>query len=127
MVGGVRLFSGHADRAIEALETAGRLNPGLSIADPRRALLGFGYYLQGRYDDAVRELEGAKGPDAHGNIHIGLAAAYAKVGRDADAAREATQVYRLAPFFDVAAFVAQFRNPTDAGNFADGLIKAGLN
>ena len=89
--------------------------------------LGIGYYLKGQYAKAIRVLE--EGVSRHrewvGN-HIILAAAYAQSDRPADAEREASEVLRLDPFFEVENYGTVFRNPADRDKIAQGLAKAGL-
>ncbi len=111
------------------METALRLDPRL---DPNVSMgtfwdLGLAYYLQGRYDDAIRTSKRGLGrrPDFVW-YHITLAAAYAQSGRSEEAVREAATVLRLNPFFEVDSFGTLFRNPADRAAIADGLRKAGL-
>jgi adenylate cyclase len=97
--GAVLLFTGHPKEAIGPFETATRLNPSGS-RNLLKAAAGWAYYIVQRYDDAVRVLERAARnfPDDY-YIHAGLAAAYAKLGRTADASRAAAAVLKAWPFF----------------------------
>jgi TolB-like protein/class 3 adenylate cyclase/Flp pilus assembly protein TadD len=122
--GAVLLYSGHPDDAIRALETALRFNP--SMGGRALANLGMAYYFKERYDDSIGALERGVGQDPTYFPHAVLAAAYAQTGRAEDASREAAQVLRLWPFFEVGLFARQFRNPADSALIADGLHKAGL-
>ena len=123
--GSVMLYMGRPDEAIRAFETALRFNPRMD-AD-RVYELGLAYYVKGRHEDAITTLEQNLGrnPD-HVFSHVPLAAAFAKVGRSEDAAREAASVRRLHPFFEVASFGTRFLRPEDRASIADGLRKAGL-
>ncbi|MFQ5761354.1 MAG: tetratricopeptide repeat protein, partial [Acidiferrobacterales bacterium] len=125
MLGSIMLYSGRRDEAIQVYETALRFNPSTDI--DRLVEFGLAYYLEKRYDDAIRTLEQRVGrnPD-HPFLHIALAAAYAQADRTDDATRAVAKVRRLNPFFEVASFGTRFRNPTDQAHIAEGLRKAGL-
>ncbi len=125
ILGSVMLYSGRRDEAIQAYETALRFNPNTDI--DRLVELGLAYYLEKRYDDAIRTLEQNVGrnPD-HPFLHIALTAAYAQANRSEDATRTVAKVRRLHPFFEVASFGTRFRNATDQASIAEGLHKAGL-
>ena len=58
--------------------------------------------------------------------YVGLAAAYAELGRMPDAERAAGEVKRLSPFFEVDQFVRQREYEQSRQALARGLIKAGL-
>ena len=124
-LGWALLWSGSVEAAIEALEMSLRLD----VAMPREVWfhLGLAYYLQENYAKASDILEAgmARRPDFPG-YHIGLAAAYAKLGRHDAAAREAAAVRRSDPFFKVAAFGTGFRHPAHRQAIAEGLREAGL-
>ena len=125
MVGSVMLYSGQRDEAIQAYEAALRFNPSMDV--DRLFELGLAYYLEERYDEAIRTLERgvSRNPD-HPFLHIALTAAYAQADRTPDATLSAAEVRRLHPFFEVASFGTRFRNPTDRARIAEGLRKAGL-
>jgi adenylate cyclase len=89
--------------------------------------LGFAYYLEGRYEDAIRSLE--KGVIHRPNFlgyHIALAAAYVQSGRLEDAKQSAVKVLQLDPFFEIGSYGTDFRNPADRQKIIEGLQKAGL-
>jgi len=123
--GQVLIWSGKTDDAIHSLETAFRFDPNQSPGG--HMFLGIGYYLKGQYGQAVSVLEEglSRKPDWVGN-HIALAAAYAQSGRADDAAREALEVLRLDPFFEIENYGTAFRNPADRAKIVEGLRKAGL-
>ena len=125
-LGSVMLYSGRKNEAIYWLESALRLNPHLSLG--AFMLLGQGYYLSDRYQDAITILQKglAKNPDYVGH-HIMLAAAYAQVGNIEEARRSAASVLRLDPFFELQAYGTVFRNSEDRVKIVKGLKKAGLN
>jgi tetratricopeptide (TPR) repeat protein len=123
--GVILLYAGQREAALRSLETALRHDPAMGF--DYRMHLGMAYFLVERYDDAVTALERSEtaNPD-NVYIHIALAATYAKIGRHADAKREARQVMRLDPFFKLADYGGIFRNPEDAARFSEQLRTAGL-
>jgi len=123
--GQVLLWAGRTDEAILSLETAHLFDPNLAYGN--FMFLGIGYYLKGEYAKAIRVLEEgvSRSRDWVGN-HIILTATYAQSDRSADAERQAKEVLRLDPFFEVANYGTVFRNPADRDKIAQGLRKAGL-
>ena len=123
--GSVMLYTGRPHEAIQSFETALRFNPDMEV--DRLFELGLAYYLEKRYDDAIRTLEQSVGrnPD-HVFLYIALAAAYAQAGRSEDAGHAAATVRRLNPFFELASFGTRFRDPQDRASIAHGLRNAGL-
>jgi adenylate cyclase len=124
-LGSVMLYSGRKEEAIQAMETKNRFNPHLGPGDFME--LGLAYYLEGRYEDAIRILERGVGqkPGFVEN-HIGLAAAYAQSGRSVEAKKAATTVLRLSPFFETESYGSAFKSPADRAALVEGLRKAGL-
>lgn len=124
-LGSVMLYLGRTDEAVDAFHMALRFDPGM----PADTLfeLGLGYFLQTRYEHAIRTLEQgkARNPD-NPFVHAALAAAYVRAGRSEEAAQEVVMVRRLHPFFEVAAFGTRFRNVQDRERVAQGLRDAGL-
>jgi hypothetical protein len=57
---------------------------------------------------------------------LGLAAAYAQLGRSEDAKRSAERAMKLHPFFEVESSFTLFRNSVDREKILEGLRKAGL-
>ena len=123
--GNILMWLGKTDAAIESLELAQRIDPELNAFD--RFALSLAYYLKGRFADCIEqaELNQRKNADARFNQVI-LAAAYAQVGRPADAARMVEHIRRTDPTFDAAAFGNKFLNPDDLARLRQGLRKAGL-
>jgi adenylate cyclase len=124
--GNILMWLGETDAAIESLKLAQRIDPELNDFD--RFALTLAYYLKLDYAAAIQqaELNLRKNPEARFNQPV-LAAAYAQAGRGADAARAASDVRRLDPTFDAAAYGNKFLNPNDLEHLRDGLRKAGLN
>ena len=124
-LGWALLWSGRIDEAIEALKVSLRLDR----SSPRNTWyhLGMAYYLKEDFDKALEVLEQGviQRPDFAG-YHVALAATYARLGRDADAAREAHAVRQLDPFFSVQSFGTGFRQPAHRQAITAGLLAAGL-
>ena len=123
--GNVLMWLGKTDAAIESLELALRIDPELNDFD--RFALTLAYYLKRRYNEAIEqaELNLRKNPGARFNEAV-LAAAYAQVGRSADAARVSEEVRQTDPMFDSATYGNKFLNPNDLADLREGLRKAGL-
>ena len=124
-LGWALLWSGRVDAAIAALDMSLRLDS----SSPRNIWfhLGMAYYLKTDYGKAAGILEQglSRRPDFSG-YHIALAASYARLGRDEDAAREAAAVRRSDPFFKVESFGTGFRQTAHRKAIAAGLRDAGL-
>ena len=119
------LYSGHSEKAIQLIENSLRFDPYTSPGNLMN--LSIAYYLQGRYEDAIRVSERAlvKHPDFAGH-HIALAVSFAQLGNKEDAAREVKKVQELSPFLPVEGFGSIFLDPKDRAAIQDGLQKAGL-
>jgi len=119
------LYAGLTDDAIKALEITLRLNPNTDAGG--FYFLGSGYYLTGRYDDAIRTLKQGLGREYnHADSQIVLAASYAQAGRLEDAASTAKMVLKLRPFFEFDSYAMAFRKPADRERILEGLRKAGF-
>ena len=123
--------AGPADKAIEVLTKAMRLDPYL----PPRYLfhLGGAYFTAARYEQAVKILrEGVSREPNYIAFHLWLAASYAMLDREAEAQAEVTEVLRLNPKFTMRAYAAWAGNYTPLKNRADlerrltALRKAGI-
>lgn len=122
----VLLWTGRVDESIATAEAAGRLNAGIG---PEAALnLGLAYLLARRYADAVKLLEGARVRyPGHPLLDFPLAAAYAELGRTADALDAADKGKAKNPYFDLASFGSRFQDPALQRRVEESLRKAGLN
>jgi adenylate cyclase len=123
--GNILMWLGQTDAAIQGLELAQRIDPGLNAMD--RFALSLAYYLKRHYGAAVeqaernlRAIEGAK------FNRVVLAAAYAELNRSEDAARVVAVIHRTDPTFDPQEFGTKLSNPADLASLRDGLRKAGL-
>jgi tetratricopeptide (TPR) repeat protein len=124
--GNVLMWMGETRAAIETLEQAQRIDPAMNPID--RVSLGLAYYLDGRYDRAIEQLEtNLRGETGANPTRVILAAAYARQDRAEDAAKMAANVRRLDPTFDPAAFGSKLRNPAQLEELRVGLRKAGLS
>jgi class 3 adenylate cyclase/TolB-like protein/Tfp pilus assembly protein PilF len=122
----VLLWTGRIEESIAAAELAMRLNVNIG---PEAALnLGIAYVLSRRYADAVRLLEAAR--ERHPTyplLDFPLAAAYAELGRTADAKDAADRAKRKNPYFELSSFGSRFQDPALQQRVEDSLRKAGLN
>jgi TolB-like protein/class 3 adenylate cyclase len=119
------VYSNRIDAAIRSLEVALRIDPNMT---PEALMhLGMAYYLKGQYTNALPWLERgiARNPD-NVFIHIVLAATFAQLRRETDAARSAASVLRLDPFFRTERYGSLFSDSASAAHIVDGLHKAGL-
>ena len=123
----VLLVTGEPARAVQTLEAQMRLDPFYLPRVP--SLLGFAYYLLGRYADALAQLQTAapRAPD-HGHCRRYLAATYAQLGQLDKAREETAEALRIDPWFtiDQAIFAKICKRPEDGERFNDGLRKAGF-
>jgi adenylate cyclase len=124
--GNTLMWMGQTDAAIEALETARRIDPNMNAVD--RFALSLAYYLKFRYDAAIEQAElnlsGTPGANFSRDV---LAAAYAENNQTEDAARVVAMIHRMDPSFDPRTFGSKFLNPADLDHLRDGFRKAGLN
>ena len=122
--GGILLWLGKIDESIAASEAARRFDPRL----PAEGMfnLALAYYLAGRYRDAAQAgaaLEAGARTVFLRAVHV---AALAQLGELEAARREADEVRRLDPFFDVKLFGTRLVNPAHREKAQAGLRKAGL-
>jgi TolB-like protein len=127
MLAVARTFLGELDGATEAITAAKRLNPHYSFI--YQWVEGRILYFRRHYDAAVVLLEDAaeRNPEFD-QVHIVLAATYAKLGRTDDAEWEAEQILLLRPDFTIASDVEirGFRDAELQALYVDGLRGAGL-
>jgi adenylate cyclase len=122
----VLLWTGHIDKSIATAEAALRLN--VSMGPEATLNLGLAYLLDKRYADAVRLLEAQRSRyPAYPLLDLPLAAAYAELGRNADAQDAIEQAKLKNPHFDLASFGSRFQDPALQRRVEESLRKAGLN
>jgi len=124
--GSILTWTGHARDAIDSFAVARQLNP--SLGSGRLEPVGWAYYLDRRYKDAVTAFEAGlhASPDDY-FIHAGLAASYAQLGQQGDETRAAAATMHAFPFFEVNGFASQFQSAADRALIIEGLHRAGLN
>ena len=121
------LVAGEPAKAIQTLEAHMRLDPFYQARTT--AMLGFAYYLLGRYLDALPHLqEAASRAPNHGHSRRYLAATYAQLGQLDRARDEAAEALRIEPWFRInqGIFATICKRPEDAEHFSKGLRKAGF-
>lgn len=123
--GMLRLMQGDLEAARETLELAIRLDP--SPVESWFFQLGEAYYLLGRYQDTVAVIERFRSTIGEDPAPYAiLAAAYARLGEEAEAAAAAEDVRRLSPFFDTESFAAFFAPEGHETDLLEGMRAAGL-
>ena len=120
------VYSNRVDAAIRSLEVALRIDPNMT---PEALMhLGMAHYLKGQYADALPWLErGIARNQDNVFMYIALAATYAQLRREEDAARAAASILRLDPFFRTERYGDLFSDSSSAAHVVDGLRKAGLD
>ena len=122
--GGVLLWTGKIDESIAASEAARRFDPRLPADGMFNLVLA--YYLAGRYRDAVQASVALEPGARTVFLRAVHAAALGQLGELEAARREADEVRRLNPFFDVKLFGTRLLNPAHREKAQEGLRKAGL-
>jgi tetratricopeptide (TPR) repeat protein len=123
--GNILMWSGDTDAAVEALEHALRVDPGLNAID--RFALSLAYYLKRRYDAAIQQAERNLRTTTSANFsRVLLAAAYAQAERADDAARVVATIRSSYPSFEAQEFGTKFLSSGDLDHLRDGFRKAGL-
>lgn len=119
-------YAGQPEDGIIAIRKSMRLNPHYSFFETW--VLAQGYYLLGRYDEAIAELqEVVESNPAFPQGHKLLAAAYGQVGNIEDAEWEADEILALLPNFSLEAERQRAPYVTSGlERYIDGLRKAGL-
>jgi adenylate cyclase len=126
-LGFVLINSGRVEEGIKLIEKAMRLNP----IPPTYYLqdLSVGYYLLGRYEDAIEMNETAL-KRAPNNVfaHMHLAAAYSALGREQDARRHAEEVLRINPEVSLKelAEMSPVKDKAEVDRYIADLRRAGL-
>ena len=94
--GNCLMWTGQTDAAIEALETARRIDPEMNAID--RFALSLAYYLKRRYVEAIEQAELNLRDTTGANFsRIVLAAAYAEDNQTEDAAQVVATMHRVDP------------------------------
>jgi adenylate cyclase len=121
-------FSGRPQEAIPMLQKSLRLSP-IPVHSQVLGMLAISYSMLGQFEEAVatyKKVLQFYGPD-HLMAHLGLAGAYASIGRENEACAEGAEVLRIDPKFSLERFIKGL--PYDQSikdRMADALRKAGL-
>lgn len=122
---GVLLWAGDFQGAIAAGETLIKFQSSLMPVEAFH--LGTAYILANRPSDAIRLLENAVDRNrANMYTYIGLAMAYAEVGRQADAERQAALIRERYPTFSRDDFGSLLRDAAGRERLSTALKNAGL-
>lgn len=127
--GAVHVLMGESDLGIAHVLRAQRLSP-LDPTQPQfMAVIAFGHFFAGRFEDAARCAESAfrEQPNLLTPLLI-LAASLAHLGRREDAGRLVPEILRLSPSYRLSRVKdrAPFRKPQHIALLTDGLRLAGL-
>jgi TolB-like protein/class 3 adenylate cyclase/Tfp pilus assembly protein PilF len=121
-------LSGRPQEAIPMLQKSLRLSP-IPVHSQVLGLLAHSYSMLGQYEEAIatyKKVLQFYGPD-HLMAHIGLAGAYASIGRENEARAEGAEVLRIDPKFSLERFIKALPyNQSTKDRLAEVLRKAGL-
>jgi len=121
-------LSGRPQEAIPMLQKSLRLSP-IPVHSQVLGLLAHSYSMLGQYEEAIatyKKVLQIYGPD-HLIAHIGLAGAYASIGRENEARAEGGEVLRIDPKFSLERFIKALPyNQSTKDRLAEVLRKAGL-
>lgn len=120
-------FAGHPEQAIPQIKTAMALNPHYGARYP--SVLGIAYYLDGEYNECISVNQDAiaRNPERT-PPRLVLAAAYIKLGRQADAEWQVAQVLNINPEFtlDKVERIHPFKNAEQLDAYKATLRQAGF-
>ena len=117
------VFGGDSARAMEVIEGAIKRNP--EVPYWYWWNLAWAYYMVGRYEDALKEIDRISEPPAH--VWALTAAAKAQLGDEKGAAADMQKFMKAEPDWTVENEAAlHFRDDKDRQRWLDGLRKAGL-
>jgi TolB-like protein/Tfp pilus assembly protein PilF len=123
--GGVLIYSGQVEEGIAQSELALRLDPAPALY--HFTSLAVGYYVTGRYEDAVSLLSRASNNLSEDpSPHAVLAATYARLDRMEAARHEVEETLRRSPFFDASIFAENISGTGHEEEILEGLRAAGF-
>jgi adenylate cyclase len=120
-------LSGRPQEAIPMFQKSLRLSP-IPVHSQVLGLLASSYNMLGQYEEAIatyKKVLQIYGPD-HLMAHIGLALAYASMGRENEARAEGAEVLRIDPKFSIERYVMGIPDQSKRERMAAALRKAGL-
>ncbi len=123
----VQNYIGRPEEAIKLAEKALRLDPRNQV-NPL-FLLGWSYFLTGRYEEAIDTLKRAIAFNPNFLVaHLSLAGVYGELGREEEARAEAAEVLRLSPKFSLEAWGQRlpYKDPAVLERSLAAWRKAGL-
>jgi len=123
--GRLLVWWGKPEPAVEALETALRLDP---YPHPWWLVnLAHAYYFIGRYEDAIALNERFGGPVGEDpGFYALLAAAHAQLGHTDEARAARDRLERISPFFNGRLYSGNFADPGHGRHLLEGLARAGI-
>jgi adenylate cyclase len=122
------IHNGRTSEGIEYLQRAMRLDP--FYLGFYEVYLGLGYYLSGRFDDALRMFRTAtRRMPSMAPPHVGLAATAARLGLHDEAAEAVRAARRIEPDLTISERLQhiRFARHEDATELAEGLRRAGTS
>lgn len=123
--GGILVYAGMLEPAIDALELALRLDPHPDASWVVN--LAMAYYLAGRFADVVALFDRFGGGfEEEPAQHLLLAAAYGQLGETEAAMAALRRLHRVSPFFDAEVYAGNLVEPAHRRVLLEGLEKAGL-
>ena len=121
-------FAGRHKEAVESLKRAMRLDP--FYQDTFGYLLGISYFHMLQFEKAATLCERSfKGNPENEHPLVFLAASYAHLGRQQEAAVALAKLKEVNPYFynlDNLPYIFHYKDPADYNLLADGLRKAGM-
>jgi adenylate cyclase len=138
LVAGPNWFSAHVIQGV-ILNSMGRPEETIALADQAFRLsprsfnylspLGNAYRLTKRYDEAIATFKKILAVMPHNpTARLGLATAYAELGREEEARAEAAEVLQISPQFSLEALQQRlpYKDPAETDRQLVALRKAGL-
>jgi adenylate cyclase len=124
--GHVYRVAGLPEEAVQSFERAIRMSPIDPLLHRSLTGMGFAFIELRRFDEAiVAGKKALRQNPSYSLAHRCLAAAFAHLGRDAEACEAAARLLELDPAFTIAAFVAR-GGQSNSKLMVEGLRKAGL-
>ena len=119
-------LAGQLEEAIRSFERAIRLSPFCPWLPRKFTGMGIAFIGLGRFDEAAAAAKNAlQTNQTYGPAYRCLAAAFAHLGRDAEARKTVAQLLEIEPHFGISEWVAH-TGQRQAQMYIDGLRKAGL-
>jgi adenylate cyclase len=127
ILGTILNFTGQAEKAIEVIKQAQRLDPHSPVL--YQTVLGWAYLLTRQYDKAIATQQ--KVLSRNRNLldsHLILTISYSELNREEEARAEASEVLRVSPTYslDVLRQTWPYKDPADMERTLAALRKAGL-